>query len=249
MADDLLEKTESSQDPGEAKTQEGTDEDKSKTVVYTQQQLDSAVGKSKETIERKWKDSERRAQVAEGGLQETTQRIQELEDSLHQIKLERDRQMFSGLEDLPESKRLQALYAQYEAEATRLKDEKRKWKEYESEARSGLQFRDATKTVKEIKANYGLEIDPEELLGCHTFEEMQIKAKDLVIQGLSKKEPEAKEPESRLPKHIDSGTQVASGTGRVFKGSEIKNMSPQERFDQKSEISKATQEGRIKWNE
>jgi len=249
MAKDLLEKAETSQEPNEVNTQGGTEEEKSKTVVYTQQQLDSAVGKSKETIERKWKDSERRREVAEGGLQETTQRIQELEDSLHQIKLERDRQMFSGLEDVPESKRLQTLYAQYEAEATRLKDEKRKWKEYESEARSGLQFRDATKTVKEIKTNYGLEIDPEELLGCQTYEEMQIKAKDLVIQGLSTKEPGAKSPESRLPKHIDSGTQVASGTGRVFKGSEIQNMTSQERFDLHSEISKATQEGRIKMNE
>jgi hypothetical protein len=78
---------------------------------------------------------------------------------------------------------------------------------------------------------------------------MQIMAKDLVIQGLSKKEPETKSPESRLPKHIDSGTQVASGTGRVFKGSEIQNMTAKERFDQRSEISKAAQEGRIKHNE
>ena len=250
MAKDILEKTETSQEPNEVNTQEGTDEEKSKTVVYTQQQLDSAVGKAKATIEGKWRESDRKAQAAESRLTETADRLSDLEDKLARAERDRDERLFAGMEDEPSTQRLKVLYGQVAKTQDDLRKRERELNKVQAEAFDGLKFRDATNTSKEIKKNYGIEVDPEELMTCKSWEDMQIMAKDLVIKGLSTKEPEkTKETESRLPKHIDSGTQVASGTGRVFKGSEIQNMTPKERFDLHSEISKATQEGRVKMNE
>jgi len=52
-----------------------------------------------------------------------------------------------------------------------------------------------------------------------------------------------------LPKHVDSGLQTTSGTGRIWRASEIDSMTSDERFAIRSEIAKAHREGRIKTNE
>ena len=67
---------------------------------------------------------------------------------------------------------------------------------------------------------------------------------------LSKVEPkEEKKSESLIPKHVDSGVQTTSGTGRIWKATEIQRMTIDERFQHRKEIANATKEGRIRMNE
>src|SRR4030042_685747 len=148
MADDLLEKTETSQEPSEAKTQEGTEGEKSKTVVYTQQQLDSAVGKAKATLEAKWRESDRKAQAAESRLTETAVSLAELEDRLAKAERDRDERLFAGMEDEPAAQRIKALYAQITKTQDDLRKRERELNKVQAEAFDGLKFRDATNTAK-----------------------------------------------------------------------------------------------------
>lgn len=224
----------------QATTEQTTGEATQETVMtYTQEQ----VAKMQSTFEKKTAKAEQRALVAETKLNETSTALVDVADRLRRIEAENQERQFSGLEDLPGTEKLKHLYRTLSDKEEALTKQQREFDKVRLDAAQGLKFRDATTLAKK----YG--IDADELMECETYQGMVERVADLVAEKVNTKTVTPQAKASPLPKHIDSATSTGSGTGRVFKASEIDNMTSQEIFDNSSEIAKAQREGRIKMNE
>jgi hypothetical protein len=235
---------EKTQEAPQVNTEAPTDNQEQKTETYTREDVDKEISKVQSTFEKKWRDADSKAQKAQAALDEANNKYTALEDKITALERERERAMFNGIEDLPQAEKLKSLYAQVDKERDDIRDRQRELQKVQGEAAEGLKFRDATKLTKEIKEQYpNVLIDPEDLMDCKTYAEMQVKAKDLVLE--SYKTPKASGKEKIIPDKVDSGNQTPSSVGRIWKASEIENMSPEERFKMRGEIRKAGEEGRI----
>ncbi len=245
---DTQDNAEKTQEQKQVNTEKVTDNQEQKTETYTRAELDTQIGKVQSTFEKKWRDADGKAQKAQEALTEATQKYTDLEDKVTSLEREREKQMFSGLEDLPQTEKLKSLYDKISTERDNILKRQRELDKVQGEAAEGLKFRDATKLSKEVREQYpDVLIDPEDLMDCKTYAEMQVKVKDIVLESY-KIQAKPKEKEKILPDKVDSGTTTPSSLGRIWTASEIENMSPDERFKLRGEIRKAGVEGRIDTN-
>lgn len=104
-----------------------------------------------------------------------------------------------------------------------------------------LEVAAAQKEVDAYKIARQYEVPIEDLMECESFSEMERIAKVLSKTKTNKVEQKV----VKQPPKLDSGLSSGGGKGRVFKVSEINNMSSDERFKLRSDIAKAQMEGRI----
>ena len=249
MSEGIQEKDALKPGEGQAQTDAMTGQVAPKTVkTYTQEELDTAVGKTQSTFEKKLSKAERRADEAETGLAEATANLSNVAGRLRAVEMENEKRRFEGLEDLPQTARLQKMYSELTERQEFLEKQSAELEKLRRPAAEGLKYQDAMKLAKKYKEK-GVDIDPDDLMECTTKADMVEKAADILAEKLGEKAKTTPSKEPLIPGHIDSASSSGGGTGRIWKGSEIEDMSDQERFDQKSEIAKAYKEGRIRINE
>ncbi len=239
MAEGEQGKVNPTQEESQVKTEAKTETEAPKTVTYTQED----VSKMQSSFEKKWRDAEKKAEVADSGYTEASQHIEQLTGRINQLQDGIDSRDLAAIGDDAEGRRAFDIRKQARLEMQDLDKQRQQFKKDKAEAIEGLKFRDAY----ELSKQFGIDVD--ELMACKSYDEM----KDKIIESLKEaKEAPKKEAESEavLPEHIDSGAQSGTGgAGRTWKASEIQNMDSSERVKNAHEINKATTEGRILWNE
>jgi cell division protein FtsL len=175
------------------------------------------VKKMQASIERQRNEADERAKKAEAALAEERRRLSEVEDSLSIMKAQLEDKELEALSGDPDTLKLrQSIRAQEAA----FRKKEREFEETKREALDGLKYRDAMKIAKEN------ELDPEDLMNCTSYADMQIKAKDLVIErlkgGTNKEEP----AKSVVPSHVDSAQGQSGGAKRKYTAEELAKMSP-----------------------
>lgn len=225
------------QEESQVETGAKTETEAPKTVTYTQED----VSKMQSSFEKKWRDAERKAEVADSGYTEASQHIEQLTGQINQLQDAIDSRDLATIGDDAEGRRAFDIRKQARLEMQDLEKQRQQFKKDKAEAIEGLKFRDAYGLSKQ----FGIDVD--ELMTCKSYDEM----KDKIIGSLKEaKEAPKEETEPVLPKHIDSGAQSGTGgAGRTWKASEIQKMDLSERVKFAHEINKATTEGRILWNE
>lgn len=176
------------------------------------------VKKMQASIERQRNEADERAKKAEAALVGERKRLSEVEDTLGILKAQLEDKELEALSDDPDTLKLRRNIRDQEAN---LRKRERELEEVKAEALEGLKYRDAVKLAKEN------EIDPEELMGCSSYADMQIKAKDLVIDRLKGKANE-NPTQSVVPGHVDSAQGQSGGAKRKYTLSEITKMTPME---------------------
>lgn len=132
------------------------------------------------------------------------------------------------------------------AELKRVKGEvKQKNKELDDAKAELDKYRPAAKLYDATELGKQYDCPPELLLEAENYAEMVGIAKGYAKSQTATPKAEVKKTEPKIPEHIDSGHSTGSGEGRVWKASEIANMSAEERFANRAEIVKAGKENRI----
>ncbi len=219
------------QETPQVETAETTEQGKT-AKTYTQDE----VAKMQSTFEKKTKQAEREAKEAKGERDSVRSEISTLTEQLNSLTAETQRRELEGLADLPEGQKVARLLETARRKEAELIRKEQGLKKMESTALEGLKFRDALSLSKEY------DIDVDDLMECDTMADMYKKALTLTRGKIVNQESK---PAPKMPSHIDSGISSSSGKGRVWKASEITSMSSDERFDNRSEITKAMKEGRI----
>uniref|UniRef100_A0A6M3JVS2 Scaffolding protein n=1 Tax=viral metagenome TaxID=1070528 RepID=A0A6M3JVS2_9ZZZZ len=218
------------QETTQVDTVQATEEGTVKTEKsYTQEEF----AKMQSTFEKKARQYEREAKTAKSELDTTRGELSTLSEQVSKLTTEIERRELAGLEDLPQAQKLLALNKEVRDKESLLLRQQREFQKTQQTAMEGLKFKDALTLSKDTG------IDVEELLECETYEAM-------LKTALQKVKEQAKTPQKlKVPEHIDSAISTASGKGRIWKASEISSMSADERFANRTEITKALTEGRI----
>ena len=223
-----------------------TQEDTVKTVPPTEAETvktektysQEEFSKMQSTFEKKEKQAKREAQEAQHQLESTTASITAMQEQISKLTEEIERRELEGLEDVPQGQKLIRLNTQLRQREAQLLKQQADFSTKQKEALEGLKFKDALNLSKE----YGIDVD--ELMDCNSMKDMYEKvAKSLKEKTVTPKTEE--KPKPKVPEHIDSGLSTSAGKGKNWKGSEINNMSSDERFANRKEIAAAMREGRI----
>jgi hypothetical protein len=199
--------------------------------TYTQDEF----AKMQSTFEKKAKQAEREAQEFKKQVEATSGNVTSMQEQISKLTSEIERRELEGLEDLPQAQKLLRLQHDLRSKEADLLRQRSEFSKVQETAKEGLKFKDALALSKE----YDIEVD--ELMECNTMADMYKKTLQLTKEKV--KTPEKKE--LKTPSHIDSAVTSAAGKGRIWKASEITSMNSDDRFAQRSEISKAMREGRI----
>ncbi len=219
------------QETPQVNTVQDTEVDAGKTEIkYTQEQF----SKMQSTFEKKAREAEREAKSAKQQLEQTTVSVSAMQEQMSKLTAEIERRELEGLEDVPQAQKLIRLNQELRQRELQLTKQQTEFSKTQREALEGLKFKDALALSKD----YDIEVDT--LMECDTYSDMLKKV--LTIQ---KEKSIPDKPKPKIPEHIDSGVSTGGGKGRVWKASEITSMSSDERFANRSEISKAMNEGRI----
>ncbi len=225
------------QDKPQAETEAKTDDGTDKTVkTYTQEE----VSKIQSTFEKKAREAERQATQYKQQLDQTNQSISTMQEQLNRLTTDLEAKELAGIEDIPQGQKIIQLTRQLRQKESDLIKQQTEFSKTQAAALEGLKFKDALALAKEY------DIDADELMECNTYQDMLSKTLKII-----KEKPKAapKPKESLVPSKVDSGQNTATGKGRVWKQSEIRNMSPMERLSAASEIGAAMKEGRINYKE
>lgn len=217
-------------------TVQATEKETVKTEkTYTQEEF----AKMQSTFERKARDWERKAKEYESLAQEQASQLDSLQSQIIKLTEEIDKKELEGLESQPEAQRLIRLRSQLRQKEAELTKKERTMSRLQKEY-------DAKEVARIISERFGVEIDYQDLMESRTYLEMRDKAEDIASSKLkAAPKPEVEKPKPAVP-HIDSGlSTIGGGKGRIWKISEINNMSSDERFRNATEINKARKEGRI----
>ena len=210
---------------------EGTTEQGKTAKMYTQEEF----AKMQSTFEKKARQAERESKEAKGERDSIRSEVTSLQGQLSSISAEIQRRELEGLDDLPQGRKIASLLETARKKEADLLRKEQDLRQMESTALEGLKFKDALAISKE----YGIDVD--DLMECTSMTEMYKKT----LQLTREKTTPIKKAEVKVPGHIDSGISTSTGKGRIWKASEIINMSSDERFENRSEIARANKEGRI----
>lgn len=239
---DTQEKTTPTQDGQQSQVDGQTDKAESKTDVTTTEEF----RKMQKSLEARRVEAERKAERASKEAESANSAMATLQRQIATLQSQVDEAEFSQLRELPNGEKIIAVRQQIRQKELELAKRETDIAKVQRDAYEGLKFRDALSMSKE----YGIEV--EDLMSCESYDQMKDKVIAYLKENKTKDVPKVEKVEKKeaiLPTHVDSGIQTTSGKGRIWKASEISNMSKDKRFELRSEIAKATQEGRIRMNE